>query len=74
MPLMESLRRAIREKRVPPIFKSSDLQTANILDLNNNLSNYDKRNSGSLNRNKKILVSIEINGERYYTFDEQLFF
>ena len=50
---------------------NSDLKAANIEDPNNNLSNYDKKNKGSLN--KKVLVSKEINGEIFYTFDEQLF-
>lgn len=71
MPLMDTLRLEIRAGRFPPIFKPSDLQNANIQDSNHNLSNYDKKNLGSLN--KKVLISSEINGETYYTFDEQLF-
>lgn len=73
MSLMNAIRLKILAKQVPPIFTSSDLQNAKIPDPNNNLSNYDKKNCGSLNKNKKVLVSIEINGERYYTFDEQIF-
>lgn len=71
MTLMEKLRAAIKSGSVPPIFNGADLQAANIEDPNYNLSNYDKKNSGSLN--KKVLVSREINGEVFYTFDEQLF-
>lgn len=71
MTLMEKIKIAIREGRVPPIFTSSDLKAANIEDTNYNLSNYDKKNQGSLN--KKVLVSREIDGEAFYTFDEQLF-
>ena len=71
MTLMDELRSAITAGRLPPIFNSSDLQSAKISDPNNNLSNYDKKNPGS--KNKKVLVSIEINGVAYYTFDEQLF-
>lgn len=71
MTLIEKLRNAVRTGSVPPIFKGSDLRTANIDDPNYNLSNYDKKNKGSLNT--KVLVSREINGEVYYTFDEQLF-
>lgn len=55
MTLMEKLRSEIKAGRVPPIFNGADLQAANIDDPNHNLSNYDKRNSGSLN--KKVLVS-----------------
>ncbi len=73
MVLMDEIRLAIRESRMPPIFKRSDLQKADIQDPNNNLPNYDKRNKGSSNRNKKVLISAEICGEIYYTFDEQLF-
>jgi hypothetical protein len=71
MTLMEKIRFAIRDGRVPPIFTGSDLKAANIEDPNYNLSNYDKKNQGSLN--KKVLVSREIDDEAYYTFDEQLF-
>lgn len=71
MTLMNTLRLEIRAGRVPPIFKSSDLQAANIPDPNHNLSNYDKKNRGA--SNTKVLVSTEINGETCYTFDEQLF-
>jgi len=71
MALMEIVRSAIQAGRVPPIFNGSDLQAADIHDPNYNLSNYDKKNSGSLN--KKVLVSREINGEVFYTFDEQIF-
>ena len=71
MTLIEKLRNAIRTDRVPPIFKGSDLRAANIDDPNYNLSNYDKKNQGSYN--VKVLVSREINGEIFYTFDEQLF-
>ncbi len=71
MTLMEKLRSEIKSGRVPPIFKPSDLTAANIADPNANLSNYDKKNQGSLN--KKVLVSRDIGGEVFYTFDEQIF-
>jgi len=71
MTFIEELRSAIRSGRVPPIFKPSDLTAANIADPNANLSNYDKKNSGSLN--KKVLVSRDIGGEAFYTFDAQIF-
>ena len=71
MTLMEKLRAEIQAGNVPPIFKGSDLRAVNIDDPNYNLSNYDKKNRGSLN--KKVLVSREINGETFYTFDEQIF-
>ena len=71
MTLLEKLRKSIREGRIPPIFKGSDLRASNIDDPNYNLSNYDKKNTGSLNR--KVLVSREICGEIYYTFDEKIF-
>jgi len=73
MTLMDTLRAAIREERVPTIFKPSDLKAASIEDQNSNLSNYDKKNRGSSNTNDKVLVSHKIAGETYYTFDEQLF-
>lgn len=71
MTLMETLRCEIRAGRIPPIFTSSDLRTANVDDPNHNLSNYDKKNTGSLNT--KVLISRAIGSETYYTFDEQLF-
>lgn len=71
MALMEKLRAEIRAGRIPPIFNGSDLKIADIEDPNYNLSNYDKKNQGSLN--KKVLVSREIEGVIFYTFDEQLF-
>lgn len=71
MTLMEKIRAEIRAGRIQPIFNGNDLKTANIEDPNYNLSNYDKKNQGSLN--KKVLISREIDGVAYYTFDEQLF-
>ena len=56
---------------IPSIFTKSDVSGAGIDDPNNNLSNYDKKNIGSLN--KKVLVSKEISGDMYYTFDEKIF-
>lgn len=50
MTLMDTLRVAIREERVPPIFRLSDLKAANIEDKNSNLPNYNKKNSGSSNK------------------------
>lgn len=71
MSLMEKVRVAIQERRIPPIFNSGDLKAEGIKDPNNNLSNYDKKNRGA--KNKKVLVSREISGVIFYTFDEQLF-
>ena len=71
MTLMEKLRVEIRAGRIPPIFNGSDLKAANIEDPNYNLSNYDKKNKGSLN--EKVLVSREIGDVTFYAFDEQLF-
>lgn len=71
MTLMEKIRIEIHAGRIPPIFNGNDLKAANIEDLNYNLSNYDKKNQGSLN--KKVLVSRDIDGVVFYTFDEQLF-
>lgn len=71
MNLMDNIRTEILEGRIPPIFNRHDLKTANIADPNYNLSNYDKKNQGS--RNKKVLISWEIDGAVFYTFDEQLF-
>jgi hypothetical protein len=73
MALMDEIRSGIRSGKIPPIFNRKDLKGASIEDPNHNLPNYDKKNRGSTNRNKKVLVSREIGGERYYTFDEQLF-
>lgn len=69
--LVEELRTKVQSNELPPIFSSIDIRNAGIDDPNNNLSNYDKKNRGS--KNRKMLVSREINGVAYYTFDEQLF-
>ncbi len=71
MAFIEKVRKAIKTGQLPPIFSSEDIAVAGIADLNHNLSNYDKKNLGSLN--KKVLVSVEINGKCYYTFDEKIF-
>jgi len=71
MTFIEKLRLEVRENRIPSIFTKSDVSGAGIDDPNNNLSNYDKKNIGSLN--KKVLVSKEISGDMYYTFDEKIF-
>lgn len=73
MVLMKKLRAAICSGQIKPIFNARDLKDSDIDDLNNNLSNYDKKNTGSSNQNTKVLISRDINGEKYYSFDEQLF-
>lgn len=71
MTLMDQCRDAIKNGILPPIFTSLNLKEIGISDPNNNLSNYDKKNQGS--KNKKVLVSEDIDGTTYYTFDEQIF-
>ena len=71
MTFIEKVRKAIKTGQMPPIFSSEDVAAAGIADPNHNLSNYDKKNPGSLNN--KVLVSTEINGKAYYTLDEQIF-
>lgn len=71
MTFIEKVKSEIRTNNIPPIFTNSDIKSAGISDPNHNLSNYDKKNQGSLN--KKVLVSRKITGEMYYTFDEQIF-
>lgn len=73
MTLIEQIKHEIKERNIPPIFKNSDFKKIGIEDKNNNISNYDKKNNGPQNAHKTVLVSISINGETYYTFDEQLF-
>lgn len=71
MTFIEKIKKEIRKNNLQPIFTSADIRSAGITDPNHNLSNYDKKNQGSLN--KKVLVSREIAGDMYYTFDEQIF-
>jgi hypothetical protein len=73
MTLIEQLRKAIQEKKLQPIFKTTDFKKIGILDANHNISNYDKKNGGSQNSHNTVLLSVDINGETYYTFDEKLF-
>lgn len=73
MTLTEQLRAAIRAGSLPPIFCSADLKDAAISDLNNNLSNYDKKNAGIQNKHQTVLVSRLIEGVTYYAFDDKLF-
>lgn len=73
MTLIDRLRREIKEGNLFPIFNSSDIKKAGIEDKNNNVSNYDKKNKGPHNTHSTVLVSTIINGETYYTFDEQIF-
>ncbi len=68
MTLMENIKAAIQDGRLNAIFTSAEVISLGIRDANHNLSNYDKKNQGS--KNKKVLVSREIAGETYYTFDE----
>lgn len=73
MTFIEKLRKAIQEGKIQPIFKTTDFKIIGIIDTNHNISNYDKKNKGSQNTHNTILLSVNINGETYYTFDEQLF-
>jgi len=73
MTLIESIRTKVISKELPAIFSRNDLDQAGVNDPSDNLSNFDKKNEPTSNKNKKVLVSREIAGETYYTFDEQLF-
>lgn len=73
MTLIEQIRNEIKASRIPPIFKSDDFIKIGIEDENNNISNYDKKNRGAHNAHNTVLVSVNIENEIYYTFDEQLF-
>ena len=71
MTLIESIRTKVISKELPAIFSLNDLRKVEI--DSGSLSNFDKKNKPTTNENKKVLVSREIAGETYYTFDEQLF-
>jgi hypothetical protein len=71
MTQIENIRTKVVSKEIPPIFSRNDLRKADV--DTDNLSNFDKKNKPTTNENKKVLVSREIAGETYYTFDEQLF-
>lgn len=73
MTLIESIRNAIIEEEIPPIFTANNFKAIGIEDKNNNISNYDKKNKGPQNKHTTVLVSISIEDETYYSFDEQLF-
>lgn len=73
MTLIESIRIKVISKEIPAIFSRNDLNQAGVNDPSDNLSNFDKKNEPTSNKNKKVLVSREIAGETYYAFDEQLF-
>ncbi len=73
MTLIENIRNEIQLGNIPAIFKSSDFKKVGIEDKNNNISNYDKKNNGPQNAHNTVLVSVKIENETYYTFDEQLF-
>lgn len=71
MTQIENIRTKVISKEIPAIFSRNDLRKADV--DSDNLSNFDKKNEPTTNKNKKVLVSREIAGETYYTFDEQLF-
>lgn len=67
MTLMENVRIAIQDGRLEPIFTSAEVRQLDIEDIHHNLSNYDKKNTGS--SHKKVLISRKINDTVYYAFD-----
>jgi hypothetical protein len=67
---MKSVKAAIQNEKLKPIFTSAEVRAIGIIDENHNLSNYDKKNQGS--KNKKVLISREISENIYYAFDEYL--
>ena len=71
MTQIENIRTKVVSKEIPAIFSRNDLRKADV--DTDNLSNFDKKNEPTSNKNKKVLVSREIAGETYYSFDEQLF-
>ena len=66
MTLLNDIEAAIDDGSLPDIFNSDDIKLAKIKDENNNLSNYAKKNIGSLN--KKELISQCIDGVQYYFY------
>ncbi|MFS0753489.1 hypothetical protein ABC383_02170 [Noviherbaspirillum sp. 1P10PC] len=69
-PFINRLKQAIEEKTVPKIFSTADVRRTFPDKEAGNLSNYDKGNAGSSNKNRKRLSSRPINGRKYYVFDE----
>jgi len=67
MTFIERLRKEILAQNVPYIFNIKDLIMFTKNELIN-ISNYDYKNEGSSNKNKKILISRKINNQLYYTF------
>jgi len=66
MTFIEKLRKEIISKKIY-IFTKDDL-TIFTKDELNNISNHDYKNEGSSNTNKKVLDSIEIEKNIYYSF------
>jgi len=74
MSFIAKLKQMIVDNKIPSIFtadelKDKDFSTSDITTI----SNYDKKNKGSSNKNKKVLISRKIDDTIYYTFDEKLF-
>jgi len=74
MSFLEKLKKGIKEGNIPYIFNTDDLKNTNFLDSEiKNISNFDRKNIGSSNKNSKVLFSREISEKRYYSLDEKLF-
>ena len=70
MTFMQELKEKIKKVEIPKEFTQNDLKSYFPREKINELANYDKKNDGSSNKNKKVLKSmIKENGTRYYWFD-----
>lgn len=68
MTLISEIRCAIQDARLEPIFSRDEVIAVGIPDKHHNLSNYDKKNTGS--SHSKVLASRGIGDTIYYTFHE----
>ena len=70
MTFIQELRNKISNGDILEKFTRDDLKPFFNDSKINELSNYDKKNEGSSNKNRKVLTSIEKSGIRYYSFEK----
>ena len=74
MSFLEKLKMGVKMGDIPYIFNTDDLRNNGFLDSEiKNISNYDRKNIGSSNKNSKVLSSRKISEKYYYSLDYKLF-
>jgi len=73
MSFLKKLENKVKQGQVPFIFNVEDLRNNEFKESEiSNITNHDKKNNNTTNKNKKDLISRKIDNVIYYSFDKTM--